>query len=221
MLILGVDCSSKQGSVAVVRDGKPLYQCVYDSNMTHSQNLLSLIENAVTICGMGKKDIDLFAVTLGPGSFTGLRIGLALVKGMAMALDKPCVGVSSLKAMAECVDLDGVVIPCFDARRGQVYRCIMDGKEIIADDDCIMAADMEQFVKDCTKYIYFVGDGKDVCYNKFKEYENVKPHSVLIPCIAYGACLLAENMPQQTHFELSPSYLRLSQAERELKEKNK
>ena len=85
MLILGVDCSSKQGSVAVVRDGKPLYQCVYDSNMTHSQNLLSLIENAVTICGMDKKDIDLFAVTLGPGSFTGLRIGLALVIRMYIA----------------------------------------------------------------------------------------------------------------------------------------
>ena len=221
MLILGVDCSSKQGSVAIVRDDKPLYQCVYDSNMTHSQNLLSLIENAVTICGIKKSDIDLFAVTLGPGSFTGLRIGLALVKGMAMALNKPCVGVSSLKAMAECADLDGVVIPCFDARRGQVYCCITDGNEIIADDDCIMAADLEKFVSECTKNIYFVGDGKDVCYNKFNQYENVKNHSVLMPCIAYGACLLAKDMPPQTHFELSPSYLRLSQAERELKEKNK
>ena len=221
MLILGVDCSSKQGSVAIVRDGKPLYQCVYDSNMTHSQNLLSLIENSVTICGINKSDIDLFAVTLGPGSFTGLRIGLALVKGMAMALNKPCVGVSSLKAMAECVDLDGVVIPCFDARRGQVYCCITDGKEIIADDDCIMAADLEVFVNNCKKDIYFVGDGKDVCYNKFNQYSNVKNHSVLMPCIAYGACLLAANQPAQTHFDLSPSYLRLSQAERELKEKNK
>ena len=221
MLILGVDCSSKQGSVAIVRDDKPLYQCVYDSNMTHSQNLLSLIDNAVAICGIGKNDIDLFAVTLGPGSFTGLRIGLALVKGMAMALDKPCVGVSSLKAMAECVDLDGVVIPCFDARRSQVYCCITDGKKIIADDDCIMAADLEEFVSNCAKDIYFVGDGKDVCYNKFNQYKNVKNHSVLMPCIAYGACLMAKDMPQQTHFELSPSYLRLSQAERELKEKNK
>ncbi|MBQ6895997.1 MAG: tRNA (adenosine(37)-N6)-threonylcarbamoyltransferase complex dimerization subunit type 1 TsaB [Oscillospiraceae bacterium] len=221
MLILGVDCSSKQGSVAVVKDGRPLYQCVYDSNMTHSQNLLGLIENAVTICGINKKDIDLFAVTLGPGSFTGLRIGLALVKGMAMALNKPCVGVSSLKAMAECVDLDGVVIPCFDARRGQVYRCITEGRTVIADDDCIMAADLEPFIENCQKDIYFVGDGKDVCYNKFSKYTNVKSHSVLMPCIAYGACLLAENMPPQTHFELSPSYLRLSQAERELKEKNK
>ncbi|MBE6878594.1 MAG: tRNA (adenosine(37)-N6)-threonylcarbamoyltransferase complex dimerization subunit type 1 TsaB [Ruminococcaceae bacterium] len=221
MLILGVDCSSKQGSVAVVRDSKPLYQCVYDSNMTHSQNLLSLIENAVTICGINKKDIDLFAVTLGPGSFTGLRIGLALVKGMAIALNKPCVGVSSLAAMAETVDLDGVVIPCFDARRGQVYCRITDGDEVIADDDCIMAATLEDFVSSCKKDIYFVGDGKDVCYNKFKEYKNVKNHSALMPCIAYGACLMAENMPPQTHFELSPSYLRLSQAERELKEKNK
>ena len=221
MLILGVDCSSKQGSVALVRDGKPLYQCVYDSNMTHSQNLLSLIENAVSICGINKSDIDLFAVTLGPGSFTGLRIGLALVKGMAMALNKPCVGVSSLSAMAKAVDHDGVVIPCFDARRGQLYCSIIDGDEIIAEDDCRMVNDLEQFVAECKKDVFFVGDGKELCYNKFKDYENVKKHSVLMPCIAYGACLMAENMPQQTHFELSPSYLRLSQAERELKEKNK
>ena len=119
MLVLGVDCSSKQGSVALTKDGRPLYQCVYDSNMTHSQNLLSLVDNAVSVCGIKKEDIDLFAVTLGPGSFTGLRIGIALIKGMAMALNKPCVGVSSLKAMTASVDLDGVVIPCLtqDAAR--------------------------------------------------------------------------------------------------------
>ena len=221
MLILGVDCSSKQGSVAIVKDDKPLYQCVYDSNMTHSQNLLGLIENAITVCGINKSDIDLFAVTLGPGSFTGLRIGIALVKGMAMALDKPCVGVSSLKAMAASVDLDGVVIPCFDARRGQIYCCIIEGNKVVADDDCRLVSDLEQFVKDCPKDIYFVGDGKDICYNKYTEYPNVKKHSVLMPNTAYGACVLAKDMPRQTHFELSPSYLRLSQAERELKEKNK
>ena len=221
MLVLGVDCSSKQGSVALTKDGRPLYQCVYDSNMTHSQNLLSLVDNAVSVCGIKKEDIDLFAVTLGPGSFTGLRIGIALIKGMAMALNKPCVGVSSLKAMTASVDLDGVVIPCFDARRGQVYCNVTDCGAIIADDDCCMAADLEKYITATEKDIYFVGDGKDVCYNKFENYDNVKKHSVLMPCIAYGACLLAEKMPVQTHFELSPSYLRLSQAERELKEKNK
>ena len=84
-----------------------------------------------------------------------------------------------------------------------------------------MADDLEQFILATDKDVYFVGDGKDVCYNKFEKYENVKKHSVVMPCTAFGACLLAENMPHQTHFELSPSYLRLSQAERELKEKNK
>lgn len=221
MLVLGVDCSSKQGSVALVKDGKPLYQCVYDSNMTHSQNLLSLVDSAVTVCGVKKDDIDLFAVTLGPGSFTGLRIGIALVKGMAMAINKPCVGVSSLKALVACTDLDGVVVPCFDARRGQVYCNVTDGETVVADDDCRMATDLEQYITQTDKNVYFVGDGKDVCYNKFENLENVKKHSLLMPCIAYGACLMAEEMPPQTHFELSPSYLRLSQAERELKEKNK
>ncbi|MBR5251577.1 MAG: tRNA (adenosine(37)-N6)-threonylcarbamoyltransferase complex dimerization subunit type 1 TsaB [Oscillospiraceae bacterium] len=222
MIIVGVDCSSKQGSVAITRDDKPLYQCVYDSNMTHSQNLLSLIENAITVCGISKDNIDLFAVTLGPGSFTGLRIGLALVKGMAMALDKPCVGVSSLAAMAKAADLDGTVVPCFDARRGQVY-CNITAKDgsLIATDDCRMAADLEEYVKNTADDVYFVGDGMELCYNKYGHYPNVKKHSVLMPCTAYGACLLAKDIPQQTHFELSPSYLRLSQAEKELKEKSK
>lgn len=221
MLVLGVDCSSKQGSVALVRDKKPLYQCVYDSNMTHSQNLLGLVDSAVTVCGIKKEDIDLLAVTLGPGSFTGLRIGIAIIKGMAMALNKPCVGVSSLKALTACVDFEGMVIPCFDARRGQVYCNVCENGIIAAEDDCRMAADLEEYVKNTQSNVYFIGDGKDLCYNKFSDYTNVKNHSVTMPCIAYGACLLAADMPQQTHFELSPSYLRLSQAERELKEKNK
>lgn len=221
MLILGIDCSSKQGSVSILKDDKSIYQCVYDSNMTHSRSLLNLVENAISICGIQKNDIDIFAVTLGPGSFTGLRIGIALVKGMAMALDKPCVGVSSLKALAACVQFDGVIIPCFDARRGQVYCNITDNETVVSEDDCIMADKLEDFVANCKKDIYFVGDGKDICYNKFSKYKNIKTHSVSMPCIAYGACLLAKNMPLQTHFQLSPSYLRLSQAERELKEKNK
>lgn len=221
MIILGVDCSSKQGSVAIVRDDKPLYQCVYDSNMTHSQNLLSLIENSMSICGLTTNDIDLFAVTLGPGSFTGLRIGIALVKGMAMATNKKCVGVSSLKAMVAGCDFDGVVIPCFDARRNQIYCNITENGNLIVEDDCIIVDKLNEFVSNCQKNIFFVGDGKDLCYNKYGNLPNVKKHSVQMPCIAMGACILAKDMPEQTHFDLSPSYLRLSQAERELKEKNK
>lgn len=221
MIIFGIDCSSKQGSVAVVKDNKPIYQCVYDNNMTHSQHLLCLVENALKICNLTAEDIDLFAVTQGPGSFTGLRIGLALVKGMAMAADKKCVGVSSLKALAACCDFDGVVIPCFDARRNQIYCNITQNGKTIREDDCIKVDLLEDFVNNCKTNIFFVGDGKELCYNTFKDKENVKPHSVQMPCIALGACILAENMQAVSHFDLTPSYLRLSQAERELKEKNK
>ncbi|MBP1553570.1 MAG: tRNA (adenosine(37)-N6)-threonylcarbamoyltransferase complex dimerization subunit type 1 TsaB, partial [Oscillospiraceae bacterium] len=112
MLVLGVDCSSKQGSVALTKDGRPLYQCVYDSNMTHSQNLLSLVDNAVSVCGIKKEDIDLFAVTLGPGSFTGIRIGVSSARALAQVMGLPTIAVPTLKAFAyNMPDFNGLICP--------------------------------------------------------------------------------------------------------------
>ena len=223
MVILGVDCSSKQSSVCIMDDEKVLYTAVQATNTTHSQNFLPMIDAAFRICDMTSKDVDLYAVTLGPGSFTGLRIGLAVIKGMASADNKPCIGVSSLKAMAASVDLDGVVIPVFDARRRQVYGCIMDGENVLLDDFCDKVDVLENHVKNIEKNVFFVGDGKALCYNTFGELDNVKPNKIDMPCIALGACLLAKKEYEingaKTHFDLSPSYLRLSQAEKEMKEK--
>lgn len=223
LVILGVDCSSKQSSVCIVKDDRVIFTAVQATNTTHSQNFLPMIQGALTVCSMTPKDIDLYAVTLGPGSFTGLRIGLAAIKGMASAGNTPCVGVSSLKALAKSVDLDGIVIPAFDARRKQVYACVMDGDNVICDDFCRDVSILEKYIKEAGKAVYFVGDGKTLCYNTYSGYDNVTPNSIEMPCIAQGACLLAKAEYDagraQTHFELSPSYLRLSQAERELKEK--
>ena len=222
MVILGVDCSSKQSSVCIMKDNRVIYTAVQATNTTHSQNFLPMIQGALTVCSLTPKDVDLYAVTLGPGSFTGLRIGLAAIKGMASANNTACIGVSSLKALAKSVDLDGIVIPVFDARRRQVYGCVMDGDNVICDDFCRDVSVLEKYM-DTEKNVYFVGDGKTLCYNTYKGYSNVKPNSIEQPCIAQGACLLAkaeyELNGAQTHFDLSPSYLRLSQAEREMKEK--
>ena len=222
MVILGVDCSSKQSSVCIMQDDRVIYTAVQATNTTHSQNFLPMIQGALTVCSLTPKDVDLYAVTLGPGSFTGLRIGLAAIKGMASANNTACIGVSSLKALAKAVDLDGIVIPVFDARRRQVYGCVMDGDNVICDDFCRDVSVLEKYM-DTEKNVYFVGDGKTLCYNTYKGYSNVKPNSIELPCIAQGACLLAkaeyELNGAKTHFDLSPSYLRLSQAEREMKEK--
>ena len=222
MVILGVDCSSKQSSVCIMKDDRVIYTAVQATNTTHSQNFLPMIQGALTVCSLTPKDVDLYAVTLGPGSFTGLRIGLAAIKGMASANNTACIGVSSLKALAKAVDLDGIVIPVFDARRRQVYGCVMDGDNVICDDFCRDVSVLEKYM-DTEKNVYFVGDGKTLCYNTYKGYSNVKPNSIELPCIAQGVCLLAkaeyELNGAKTHFDLSPSYLRLSQAEREMKEK--
>lgn len=223
LVILGVDCSSKQSSVCIMQDDRVIYTAVQATNTTHSQNFLPMIQGALTVCGYTPKDVDLYAVTLGPGSFTGLRIGLAAIKGMASANSTPCIGVSSLKALAKAVDMEGIVIPAFDARRRQVYACVMDGDTVICDDFCRDVNVLEKYIKESEKDVYFVGDGKTLCYNTYKEYGNVKPNKVEMPCIAQGACILAKTEYDanggKTHFDLSPSYLRLSQAERELKEK--
>ena len=222
MVILGVDCASKQSSVCIMKDARVIYTAVQATNTTHSQNFLPMIQGALTVCSLTPKDVDLYAVTLGPGSFTGLRIGLAALKGMASANNTACIGVSSLKALAKAVDLDGIVIPVFDARRRQVYGCVMDGDNVICDDFCRDVSVLEKYM-DTEKNVYFVGDGKTLCYNTYKGYSNVKPNSIELPCIAQGACLLAKSEYElngaKTHFDLSPSYLRLSQAEREMKEK--
>ena len=223
LVILGVDCSSKQSSVCVMQDGRVIYTAVQATNTTHSQNFLPMIEAALTVCSYTPKDVDLYAVTLGPGSFTGLRIGLAAIKGMAAANNTPCIGVSSLKALAKSVDLDGIIVPSFDARRRQVYACVMDGDTVICDDFCRDVSVLEKYISEAEKNVFFVGDGKTLCYNTYKDYGNVKHNNVEMPCIALGACLLAQEEYSQnggkTHFDLSPSYLRLSQAEKELKDK--
>lgn len=223
MIVLGLDCASKQSSVCIKKDGKVMYRVVQATATTHSQNLLPMVADALEICGLAPKDVDLYAVTVGPGSFTGLRIGLAVIKGMASANNTPCIGVSSLKSLAVCTELSGTIIPAFDARRNQVYACVTENGNVICDDFCEDVHYLEEYVKNSTEAVYFIGDGKELCYKTYRDYPNVKPNNIEVPCIAMGACLLAEKEYADngagTHFDLTPSYLRLSQAEREMKEK--
>ena len=126
MNILAVDTAGRSASVALLRDDTLLYETVCNCGLTHSETLMPMVDAALKTAGLHPEDIELYAVTAGPGSFTGLRIGMSAVKGMALVHQTPCAGVSTLEALARCHTGEGVVVCAMDARRGQVYWAAFD-----------------------------------------------------------------------------------------------
>ena len=127
MLILALDSTAQVGSVALCEDEKLIAEYTLNTGHTHSETLLPMVESVLKISGYTVDDVELFVCTAGPGSFTGVRIGAATVKGIAFGKDKPCIGVSTLEALAlNGVALDGILCPCMNARRQQVYNALFD-----------------------------------------------------------------------------------------------
>lgn len=226
MNILAVDTAGKSAAVAILRDDTLLYETQCNNGMTHSETLLPMIDTALRACGLTMEDIDLLGVTSGPGSFTGLRIGLSVVKGLALPRQIPCAGVSTMAALAYGLAGEGTVIGAQDARRGQVYWGAFDlaTHTRLLDDDARAVADLAQFVENCKKPLFFVGDGASLCYNK---YSNV-PGVLTVPPELRGGraaavALVAKQMAQRGEAVLPeallPDYHRLSQAERERAER--
>lgn len=229
MKILAVDTSAVAGSVAVVSDGKLLSECFSNTGLTHSQTLMPMVDNAVKSAGIDIKDIDIFAVNNGPGSFTGVRIGVAAVKGMAQMSGKNCVEVSTLESLAyNLADNNCIAVCAMDARCSQVYTASFECENSVmtrlCDDEAVAIKDLEERLKSYNKPIIFVGDGAMLCYNYYKD---------VLPCRIAGenlryqrasstatvAMLKAEREETLSAAELMPSYLRLPQAQRELKKK--
>ena len=175
MNILAIDTAGRTAAVAVMRDDTLLYECNTGTGLTHSETLLPMADAALKACGLRCADIDLFGVTAGPGSFTGLRIGLSAVKGMAFVKDTPCAGVSTLEALAWGMTGEGTVIGALDARRGQVYWAGFDlaTHERLTPDTAAPVETLENFVRDCKKPLIFVGDGAGLCYNRFGNTDGV------------------------------------------------
>lgn len=226
MKILAVDSSAKTASVAVVEDESLLSECFVNAGLTHSRTLMPMVDNALSQADLKIDDIDAFCVNAGPGSFTGIRIGVAAIKGLALCNNKKCAGVSTLESVAyNFVDENCVVCASMDARCSQVYTALFrceDSKVIrICEDKAVSIDDLSKELSAYSEKIYLAGDGAEICYNAFKEY---LPHAVLSGEIrryqrAYGAALAAVNNKElfQHSAELAPVYLRLPQAERELK----
>ena len=232
MLILAFETSAKAASVALLEDGKLLGESYQNTGLTHSQTLMVMAENLLSQCGKTVADVTAAAVAAGPGSFTGVRIGVAAAKGFAWGREIPCYGVSTLEAMALSLGVyQGYVCPCMDARRSQVYNALFyvnrGVPERVSEDRAISLAELGTELKSLKEPIFLVGDGSNLCYNTLLE---SVPNLVLPPehrmhQRASGVALAARKQvevgdPGDAN-ALTPNYLRLSQAERERAERMK
>ena len=232
MLILAFETSAKAASVALLEDGKLLGESYQNTGLTHSQTLMVMAENLLSQCGKTVADVTAAAVAAGPGSFTGVRIGVAAAKGFAWGREIPCYGVSTLEAMALSLGVyQGYVCPCMDARRSQVYNALFyvnqGAPERVSEDRAISLAELGTELKSLKEPIFLVGDGSNLCYNTLSE---SVPGLVLPPehrmhqraCgVALAARKQAEAGDPGDAGALTPNYLRLSQAERERAERMK
>lgn len=227
MNILAIDSSSSVASAAIVSDDKLICETTLNNKLTHSQTLMPIIDDVFKMSEMTPDDIDVFAVCSGPGSFTGLRIGITTAKGLAHAAGKPVAGVNTLEAMAYNLPYcPHLIVPIMDARREQVYTAfykITDGvvREVSAPRAISLADCLDEILKIGEKAV-FLGDGvpvfKDVIAEKLGELALFAPQNLNAQHAA-AVAEAAKNKELMNYAALVPTYLRKSQAEREREER--
>lgn len=227
MRILAVDTSSAVASAAVVDGEKLVSEEILNNKLTHSQTIMPMIKSVLEKSEMTVKDIDAFVVVNGPGSFTGLRIGISAVKALAHAADKPCIAVSTLEAMAYNFPFeDKLICPIMDARRGEVYNAVYryNGKamEEVRAPRALTIQECCADVGTMDGYVIFLGDGLPVFRQTITEILGEK--ALFAPANlnaqrAASAAVAAVGKEQTEYNRLVPVYLRKSQAERELENK--
>ena len=230
MKILALECSATPCSVAVMEDKKILGSSFVNVKLTHSQTLMPMVENILNATKIPLSEIEGFAISNGPGSFTGVRIGISAVKGLAAPKKTPCVGISTLLSMAyNYIDTNCIVCGVMDARCSQVYNAIFDicdGKITrICDDRALLCEELAEELKNLSqknnKPIIIVGDGTDIFYPFVENIENISKadlqrkyqNATGVGFAAFESFEKGETLPPE---KLLPFYLRLPQAEREL-----
>ncbi len=232
MKVLALDSTALTATVALCEDDHLVGLYTLNSGSTQSETLLPMVESMMKLMGWEITDIDLFACSKGPGSFTGVRIGAATVKGLAFGTDKPCIGVSTLEALAYHLkelgcQKNALLCPVMNARRGQVYNAlfrISQGKlERICEDRALSISALEEELIARNEPVYLSGDGYDITMQNFKELVPPSTPELLRYQNAYSVAMVAWEAYQRgertSDAELSPSYLRLPQAERERNER--
>ena len=230
MLLLAFETSAKAASVALFEGEKLLGESYQNTGLTHSQTLMVMAQDLIKQCGYTPADITHTAVAAGPGSFTGVRIGVAAAKGFAWGSEIPCHGVSTLEAMALGLGVyDGCICACMDARRAQVYNAIFRAEKgvltRISQDRAIALADLKTELERIDGPITLVGDGAALTHKTLNDLDLILPPEFKQHQRAVGvglAALAAINRGETGDAAaLAPNYLRLSQAERERLEKEK
>lgn len=230
MKILSIECSATPCSVALIEDGNILASDFINDKLTHSQTLMPMVESVLKSSDTSIKDINGFAVAAGPGSFTGVRIGISAIKGLAAANKTPCAAVSTLYAMAKLQTEDSIVCPVMDARCNQVYNAIFDitngqitrlceDRAVLCED---LAKEIEKIVEKYKKPVIIMGDGAALFFPFVESIAGTRlTEKSRLFQNAEGVAKAAEEMFSKGEVvmpnELLPVYLRLPQAERELK----
>jgi len=217
--ILAIETSARAVSAAVTEDSGILAASYQNTGLTHSRTLMPMVEAMLKNADLAVADIDVIAAAVGPGSFTGIRIGVAAAKGLAFAADKPCAGVSTLEAMARGVaHMDALIVCAMDARRNQVYNTLFEAKSGIltrlTDDRAIALADLAEELKNDSRPKIIVGDGGALCRDFLLSAGiacSLAP-ARLLHQHAIGVALAAEELAAQGSLvsaqELLPVYLR-------------
>ena len=232
MKILAIDTSAVVASCALCEDETPIAVYSQKAGLNHSQTMLPMVKNLMDNTSTSIDDIDMFAVSAGPGSFTGIRIGIATIKGLAFGKNKPCVGVSTLEAMAKTVSTfatDAVICPVMDARRNQLYNAIFEvhGETLVrlTEDRLIDAGELARELDAMDKAVFFVGDGYDLITKMNLPFQKPTPPAYRWQN-AYGVAQTALGLYNNTEDKsiftdklLRPEYLRAPQAEREAAER--
>jgi tRNA threonylcarbamoyladenosine biosynthesis protein TsaB len=224
--ILALETSAKSVSAALTEDGVILASCYQNNGLTHSRTLMPLVDSMLRNAGLTAEQADLIAVAAGPGSFTGLRIGVSAAKGLAWAMEKPCCAVSTLEAMAQNLrHMDATVICAMDARRQQVYNAVFSAENgtlrRLSPDRAISLEQLAEEIKTDEKVKIVVGDGAKLCYTYLEKQgipcRMAPPALVMQNAVGVAQCAaeMASRGETVSAHELVPVYLRLSQAERE------
>lgn len=229
MKILSLECSSLSAGAALIEDGKLLAENFLNTGLTHSQTLMPMVESALKNTNTEASDIDVISVSAGPGSFTGVRIGVAAAKGLADAFSTECFAVSSLEAAAYPFKGENAVIcSVMDARCNQVYTASFEGGERLFPDEAILIDELLERLKKLNRRVIFTGDGAQMCFDRLSnelgnavlaDPQRRYPKASSVALLTYEKILAGEKAVGAN--ELLPVYLRLPQAQRELNNKLK
>lgn len=231
MRVLAIDTSSNVATAAIMEDNLLLGEYILNHKKTHSQKIMTMVEQLLADLELTVQDIDIFAAAVGPGSFTGLRIGVATVKALAHAVGKRVVSVGTLEALAYNVPYtEHIIVPIMDARRNNVFTASYiwdEGFKEIGEPEGIT---IEECIESCGDFLdtIFVGDGAMAHYDYIKEKlgeRAIFPHGAAMNSRASSVAALAIDKAKrgetQSYLEMKPYYIKKSQAEKELEEKER